>query len=251
MCSAIVATSAGRRRASQARQRLALGSPAVMAFCTRSMRRPLSLRSTAARLFDVMKVGARGHDAGAPRRATATVSMPATSFFSASADGNRYTCSTDVPSAYVVPRTLNNPLGAAPLLIGTKPASVSRFSMLHCRQAPSETHDGAPLACGVGDGAAVAGAESLRSVATALGAVRAESPRAASERPHPSTNNGTAHHVPRAELDRLCARGSAVTRTPTRIQRWRRARSAESARRRMNRHCARSDSRLPCGHSAT
>src|SRR5512144_2573576 len=105
-------------------------------------------------------------------------------------------CSSDVPSAYVVPGTENNPLGAAPLLTGTKPASVSRFSMLHGRQSPSDTHDGAALAGGTATGAAAVDVESVRGAAGG-GATAgcAESARDPSERPQAITSSATAHNA--------------------------------------------------------
>ena len=69
-----------------------------MAFCTRSISRPLLLKSTAARLFDVMNVGGVGHEETPPRRVTETVSMPAIAFSRSFADGKRYTRSSAAPS---------------------------------------------------------------------------------------------------------------------------------------------------------
>src|SRR5688500_13816365 len=60
------------------RQCAALGNPAVIAFCTRSTSRPLSLSSTATMLLDVMNVGCAGHGDGAEGRATVVVSICAT-----------------------------------------------------------------------------------------------------------------------------------------------------------------------------
>jgi hypothetical protein len=60
------------------------------------------------------------------------------------------------------------------LLIGTYPASVRRFSTLHSRQAPSDTHAGVPVAALAFDDAA----ESLREVVAAGGrAAAADSAR--------------------------------------------------------------------------
>jgi hypothetical protein len=69
------------------------------------------------------------------------------------------------------------PDGAAPLLTGTYPASVRRFSTLQSRHVPSDTHAGA-LGVFVAALAFVDRAESVRDVAAAGGgAAAAESAR--------------------------------------------------------------------------
>ena len=201
------------------RQRAALGSPAVIAFWTRSISLPLSLSNTATRLFDVMSVGAELHGEAPAPRTTVTVSMAPIAASRSFADGNRYTFNSAAPSAYVVPGTSNTPVGAAPFRIGTNPASVSRFSTLHACHAPSETQvaaAGAPAE--LGDGAAVAG-ESARADAAGGGVaaeVDAESPPDPPSRAHAATATKAA-----------ASAAASLTRTPIRNPRWRPTRTAE------------------------
>jgi hypothetical protein len=56
------------------------------------------------------------------------------------------------------------------LSIGTKPASVNRFAMLHCFQSPSDTHDEAAVAGGVVTAEPTVTTESARRAGVALGA---------------------------------------------------------------------------------
>src|SRR5688500_4221975 len=129
----------------------------------------------------------------------------------------------------------NTPVAAAPLLIGTNPASVSRFSMLHACHCPSETQ---PDVGGFGTVADSVDAESARGVAVdepGLDAI-AESARGVVSPPH--------------AIAAVISASVTLTRTPIRIPPWHRARTAGSARRRTSRHPARSGSRLPCARSA-
>src|SRR5688572_13393196 len=105
----------------------------------------------------------------------------------------------------------NTPLGAAPFFIGTKPASVSRFSTLHACQRPSETQpEPAAEAPGVLEAELPAGVVAAED---GLDGLDAESDGGGPSPPHAAS---ALHRVPVSAMRR-------VTRTPSRIRRSRRA----------------------------